>query len=315
VVEGSEVKRAVGRLIAQVTPRTARVKVTGPGGYESTGGWNWERADLKPGRYEVVAGANGYVNQRRKVTLSVDDLQTVKIQLKRPGVLRVVGTPVGARVKIGGPGGFSAEKGLPLTVKGAPAGAYQVKVSRQGYREVERSVSVVPGEATRVEVNLQKEARRHRRVVDSSIEEYADQVFATLQSGRWTDFKKLTALTHSVDYLVDIVIASCSIPPGKPKSAVIKKLREELSELEHKSRKKFEKCLSLMDWSKAFRRKGGTGGKPKKSGKCTGRLRPATDYIFFVFLGTNLIKITLDELVIIDGNWRAGELRCESYGE
>ena len=158
VVEGGEVTRASAQLIVRVTPRTARVKVTGPGGYSSTGGWNWERSDLKPGSYRVVAGAKGYVNSERDVTLSVDDLQTVKLVLERPGNLLVTGTPAGAQVEVTGPGGFSAIKGFPLSVKGAPGGTYRVKVSRAGYKSDERDAEVRAGATTKVEVKLEKEA-------------------------------------------------------------------------------------------------------------------------------------------------------------
>ncbi len=157
-VEGAEVARPVARLIVQVKPRTARVKVTGPGGFSSTGGWNWERQDLAPGNYRVVAGAKGYVNSERSVELSVDDLKTVRIELERPGNLHVVGSPPGARVELTGPGGISLVKGLPVKVKGAPAGTYRVKVSRQGYRGEDRDAVVRAGATTKVEVKLDKEA-------------------------------------------------------------------------------------------------------------------------------------------------------------
>ena len=158
VVSGGEVTRASARLIVQVTPRTARVKVRGPGGYSSTGGGSWERSDLKPGTYEVVAGAKGYVNASYQVTLSVDDLQTVKLTLQRPGNLLVTGTPAGAQVEVTGLGGFSAVKGFPLSVMGAPGGTYRVKVSRAGYKSEERDAEVRAGATTRVEVKLEKEA-------------------------------------------------------------------------------------------------------------------------------------------------------------
>ena len=158
VVSGGEVTRAAARLIVQINPRTARVKVTGPAGYGSTGGWSWERLDLKPGTYRVVAGARGYVRTSRDVTLTVDDLQTVKITLDRPGSLLVTGQPAGARVEVTGPEGFSAVKGFPLSVEGAPGGTYRVKVSRAGYKSEERDAEVRAGATTKVEVKLEKEA-------------------------------------------------------------------------------------------------------------------------------------------------------------
>ena len=145
---------AVARLIVKVRPRTARVRVTGPGGFRSTGGASWERADLKPGRYNVLAGASGYASTQRAVTLGGDDLKTLTIALLRPGTLVVTGNPRGARVEVKGPGGFSIVKGLPVTISGAAGGTYRVKVSRAGYGAVEREAVVEPGRSAKVEVRL-----------------------------------------------------------------------------------------------------------------------------------------------------------------
>jgi len=156
-VSGGVVTTPTARLIVRIKPRTARVRVTGPGSFSTTGAWNWERSGLKPGTYQVVAGARGYVNARRAVTLAVDDLQTVKLTLERPGLLWVTGQPAGARVAVTGPGNFSTVKGLPLTIKGASQGTYTVKVSRQGYQSEEQQVQVRPGATARVEVRLKKD--------------------------------------------------------------------------------------------------------------------------------------------------------------
>ncbi len=155
-VSGGEVTKAVARLIVRVRPRSARVKVTGPGGFSATGGASWEHNRLKAGHYQVLAGASGYAATRRTVTLGPDDLKTVTIKLQRPGKLVVTGSPVGARVEISGTGGFSVVKGLPVTVSGAAEGTYTVKVSRGGYGAVQRQAQVSPGSTTRVLVKLQK---------------------------------------------------------------------------------------------------------------------------------------------------------------
>ena len=155
-VSGGEVTKAVARLILRVRPGSARVKVTGPGGFSATGGANWEHSKLRPGTYEVVAGAAGYAATRRTVALGPDDLKTVTIKLQRPGTLVVTGSPTGSRVEISGPGGFSVVKGLPVTVSGATEGTYTVRVSRAGYGAVQRQAQVSPGSTTRVVVKLQK---------------------------------------------------------------------------------------------------------------------------------------------------------------
>ncbi len=155
-VSGGEVTNDVARLIVRVRPRSARLKITGPGGFSTTGSANWEHSKLKPGTYKVVAGAVGYGATRRTVTLGPDDLKTMTIKLKRPGSLVVTGSPAGARVEISGPGRFSVVKGLPVTVSGATEGSYTVKVSRTGYGAVEHQAQVRPGNTTRVVVKLQK---------------------------------------------------------------------------------------------------------------------------------------------------------------
>ena len=157
-VSGGAVTSALGRLIVRVRPMSSRVRVTGPGNFSSTGGSNWERASLKPGTYQVLAGAPGYTRTTRSVTIGADDLKTLTITLERPGTLVVTGQPAGARVEISGPGGFSVIKGLPVTVGGAPRGTYQVKVTRAGYRAVERVVVVSPGKRASLTVTLVKSA-------------------------------------------------------------------------------------------------------------------------------------------------------------
>jgi len=156
-IESTDITRPTARLIMQVKPRSARVKVTGPGGYSSTGPWDWERKGLKPGTYKVVAGVRDYLNTHRQVTLEGDDIKTLQITLERPGALVISGTPKGSRVDISGPGDIALVKGLPLTIKGAPLGTYTVKVSRQGYQSEEQQAQVRPGATTRVEVRLKKD--------------------------------------------------------------------------------------------------------------------------------------------------------------
>ena len=153
-VSGGAVTKALARLIVKIRPAPARVRVTGPGGFSATGGATWERADLKPGTYQVVAGASGYATTTRTATLNADDLKTLTITLERPGTLIVLGKPAGANTEITGPGGFSVVKGLPVKVSGAPRGTYHVKVTREGYRTEERDAVVQPSKTTTVNVAL-----------------------------------------------------------------------------------------------------------------------------------------------------------------
>ncbi len=153
-VSGGDITKPSARLIVRVRPASARIKVTGPGGYASTGGATWEQQGLTSGTYQVTAGAAGWAVARRTVTLAPDDLKTLTINLERPGTLVVTGKPAGARVEISGSGNFSVVKGLPVTVSGASRGSYTVKVTRDGYLDHQRQVSVLPGATARVQVAL-----------------------------------------------------------------------------------------------------------------------------------------------------------------
>jgi formylglycine-generating enzyme required for sulfatase activity len=154
VIEGPEVKPTLGRLIVQVTPREATVTVTGPNRFHATGGANWEQSDLKPGAYTVEAAAPGHEPKRQSATIGADDTQVVKVTLDRLGALEITGTPAGARVQVTGPAGFSAEQGLPLTVRGAASGEYRIRASQGGHEAEEYTATVRRNETARVAVAL-----------------------------------------------------------------------------------------------------------------------------------------------------------------
>ena len=183
VVSGGDVTVPTARLIVKVRPKSARVQVTGPGGFASNGGSSWEQAGLKPGAYKVVAGARGFISASRELSLGVDDLQTVKLTLERPGRLEVTGKPAGSRVEVTGPGGFSTVKGMPLSVRGAAPGHYKITVSRQGYLSIERDVTVMAERTATVEIHLRKATRGGRDELDDLIDAAISGPKKTLTKG------------------------------------------------------------------------------------------------------------------------------------
>jgi len=74
------------------------------------------------------------------------------------GILRVEGTPRGARVDVKGPRGFQGPKAaaLPRTWPGVPAGKYRIKVRAQDHDPHEAEVQVLPDRTRVVAVELRK---------------------------------------------------------------------------------------------------------------------------------------------------------------
>ena len=74
------------------------------------------------------------------------------------GILRVEGTPRGARVDVSGPSGFKGPNAvvLPRTWTGVPAGMYQVKVQAKNYEMYKAIVRVLPDRTKVVGVKLLK---------------------------------------------------------------------------------------------------------------------------------------------------------------
>ena len=74
------------------------------------------------------------------------------------GILRVEGTPRGARVDVSGPSKFAGPRAaaLPRTWQNVPAGQYKVKVRAGNYEPYEATVRVLPDRTKVVTVALQK---------------------------------------------------------------------------------------------------------------------------------------------------------------
>ena len=156
-VTGSEVAATVGGLAVKVEPRDATLEVSGPGIQKATSRGDWRNAHLAPGRYRITASAPGFEEVTQSVVVLVDYVRELSISLAKLGSLEVLGSPVGAKVEIAGPGNFGAVQGLPVTVDGTPLGQYRIKVSRPGYVAAEYTAKVGAGERARVAVKLARD--------------------------------------------------------------------------------------------------------------------------------------------------------------
>ena len=148
----------LGVLEVTGTPAGAKVEIRGPDGFAVTKALPVTVREAAKGAYTVAASKPGFESETYAPTVQLGQTTTVSVGLRPPGTLVVEGTPEGAQVEITGPGGFQATDGLPVTVEGAPKGAYSVKVSRAGYGGHSATVQVVPGETARVVVKLVRES-------------------------------------------------------------------------------------------------------------------------------------------------------------
>lgn len=150
-----------GVLRVEGTPRNARVDVTGPRGFGTNGSLAtalpYGPATVPAGEYRVQVSAPDFDADTRTVTVYADRTALVEVALVPPnGVLELWGTPVGAKVELTCPKGFSQTFGLPGTATAIPVprGTCWVQVARNGYQPFERQVDVVGGRTVRVDVKL-----------------------------------------------------------------------------------------------------------------------------------------------------------------
>jgi TonB family protein len=152
----SSAPAAAGTLLVESEPSGALVSVNG----EQRGETPLRLADLALGTYEVSVERSGFETQARAVTLSEGAADgAVRFVLARPAPLQgeadVVSTPSGASVSVDGrPVGRTPITGLQLK-----AGKRRFEVTLEGHETWTDTVSVAPGETSRVEVRLNALAR------------------------------------------------------------------------------------------------------------------------------------------------------------
>jgi hypothetical protein len=111
-----------------------------------------EPLSLKPGKYTLKLVKRGFteyidvftIKARKETKLDIDLLPVA-------GILRVTANVPGARVFIDGK--FAGE--VPLEAD-APVGARAIKVTKAGYREQVKSVEMIAGQASNLDVTLEE---------------------------------------------------------------------------------------------------------------------------------------------------------------
>lgn len=160
-VEGAAITGALGWINITGKPRGARVKLRGNAGFQKRFKLNPKKPWLKrvpQGLYRWSARAKGYQTERGVVWIKTDQTKALNVRLKKPGTLRIKGKPKGSKVTIVGPRKFNATKGLPVRIKGAKSGEYDVVVSRKGYQSATKVLSVQAGKTTTWKVKLKRGA-------------------------------------------------------------------------------------------------------------------------------------------------------------
>ena len=106
---------------------------------------------LTPGRHRIKVMKDGYEPYEERVYLRQGKSLTVKAILERPsGTIEVTGNPRGAKVYLDG----YYTGVMPVDPIQVQPGSHTIKVVREGFREVEKTVNVEPGKSVRLKVDL-----------------------------------------------------------------------------------------------------------------------------------------------------------------
>jgi len=153
----SDIAPELGYLRVEGQPKGASVVISGPKGFgkvETT--LPYGPVQVPAGDYKVEVSAPGYDSETKKVFVPSDKTVTVDISLEMPeGILKIDGTPKGARVDVTCEKGFSKTFGLPGRLS-VPRGTCTVKVTRTGYEAFEKTVTVLGGKTAQVQVTLRE---------------------------------------------------------------------------------------------------------------------------------------------------------------
>ncbi|NPA47179.1 MAG: PEGA domain-containing protein, partial [Thermococci archaeon] len=105
---------------------------------------------LIPGTYKVKLTRRGYKNYTTTVKLSPDKSKTLSVTLSPLyGQVKITSTPLGAKVYING-----SYKGMTPLDLSLPPGTYNVRISKQGYKDYETPLSLSAGEHKTLSVTL-----------------------------------------------------------------------------------------------------------------------------------------------------------------
>ena len=174
-VESSPVSEAVANLTIKTSPsKGVRLRLVPPNGEAIGCGSPYRNPSAVPGAWKIKAEKTGYEIRLGTVEAPPDKKTTVELTLSRLVALRIEGTPEGAEVTLDGPDGFHGRGGLPLEARNLYSGTYELRVRRQGYQAVSKTVRLSPGKSATVEIEL----RRSTMAATSSVAS-AEQPAAT----------------------------------------------------------------------------------------------------------------------------------------
>lgn len=118
--------------------------------------------EVSPGRAHTLSLAlDGYVTRTESVTLEAGQVAELSFELERmplqPGesIVRIVTEPESARVQVDG---TWYDTGSPYELR-LPTQRLRVSVAKAGFRTVERDIALSSGEASEVQITLERERR------------------------------------------------------------------------------------------------------------------------------------------------------------
>jgi len=145
-------RKAILSITADV--RGARVIIDG----ENRGTVPLTLEGLKPGRHTVRVSKNGYEPYEERVLLSTGQKLTLKAYLEpvvHKGIIKMKGTPTGAKVYIDG---YFAGN-IPCMLTSIEPGTHTIEVKKGGYLDWDRVVTMVPGKTVEVRADLEEERK------------------------------------------------------------------------------------------------------------------------------------------------------------
>ena len=164
-----EIPRRWAHLSFAGTPKEkVKLEIVDPAGERTLAEGLYGNRRALPGKWTVKASAEGYESQERTVEAVAGEEVEWSFELKKLGVLYLVGEPEGAKVMLSGPSG-ELKGELPLEAGILKSGEYKLTVESPGYSRHEEVVRIEAGKEDRIHVTLVK-IRKAQIVVTGSPE-------------------------------------------------------------------------------------------------------------------------------------------------
>jgi len=158
-------QEAARAAISELMPTVATLRVTCPvkGARVYISGYDLGQTPLTTkigaGLHVVEVSAVGYATSRREVQLDPGDERRLDIPLElEPGRLTVTSEPTGAEVRLDGE--LLGRTGTDTQEREVPSGGHVVRLSLEGYRSVDRFVTLQPDQVLPLAVTLEPVAGR-----------------------------------------------------------------------------------------------------------------------------------------------------------